>query len=349
VSVSDQMARHGSLRPGPPEAAGPGALSPGFRRLAVATTVASLILVALGGTVRATDNGLACPDWPRCHGEWVPPLQAGLWIEHTHRLVAGVVGLMTLALAVWAVARYRHRRDILWPSVTALLAVVGQAALGALVVLHLLRAELVTGHLAMAMLVVACLLCLAVRADEPARTGAAARRRDPRLARVSAAVAALAFAQILVGGHVTGIGAGLAYTDFPLMDGRVVPAVTNAQELYHAAHRGLALLLVVAVLWLCGVAVRQGRRRVARGDWLPRDRWLVRLPVVAAALVALQVLLGVANLRNGLSWVSVVPHLAVASWLWAALVLTTLLAHRRGPAQSPAHAPGPAQSHAPGP
>lgn len=333
MSVSDQMARRGPPRPGPPEAAGPGAVSPGFRRLAVATTVASLILVALGGAVRATDNGLACPDWPRCHGQWVPPLQAGLWIEHTHRLVAGVVGLMILALAVWAVARHRDRRDILWPSVTALLAVIVQAGLGALVVLHLLRAELVTGHLAMAMLVVACLLCLAVRADAPARTGAAAPRRDPRLARASAVVAALAFAQILVGGHVTGIGAGLAYTDFPLMDGRVVPVVTSPQELYHVVHRGLALLLVAAVLWLCAAAVRQRRRRVARGDWQPQDRWLVRLPAVAAALVVVQVLLGVANLLDGLSWVSVVPHLAVASWLWAALVLTTLLAHAPGPTQ----------------
>ncbi|MDP8978221.1 MAG: COX15/CtaA family protein [Actinomycetota bacterium] len=308
--------------------------------------MASLVLVALGGAVRATDNGLACPDWPRCRGQWVPPLQPGLWIEHTHRLAAGVVGLMVLALAAWAVTRYRHRGDILWTSVTALLAVVAQAALGAVVVLQLLRAELVTAHLAMAMLVVACLLYLVVRADEPVPARATAGRRDPRFARASAGVAALAFAQILVGGHVTGIGAGLAYTDFPLMGGRVVPVVTSAQELYHAVHRGLGLLLVVAVLGLCAAGLRERRRRVARGDWQPRDRWLVRLPVTAAFLVAVQVLLGVANLLDGLSWVSVIPHLAVASWIWAVLVMTTLLAYRRagtgGSIQRAAHPGGPA-------
>lgn len=330
MSVSDQMARRGSTPRGPSRTAGPGTVSPGFRRLAVATTAASLVLVALGGAVRATDNGLACPDWPRCRGQWVPPLQPGLWIEHTHRLAAGVVGLMILALAGWAVVRYRHRGDILWPSVTALLAVVAQAALGAVVVLRLLRAELVTAHLAMAMVVVACLLYLAVRAGEPAPTRPTAGRRDRRFARASAGVAALALAQILVGGHVTGIGAGLAYTDVPLMGGRLVPVVTSSQELYHAVHRGLGLLLVAAVLGLCAAGARERRRRVGRGDWRPRDRWLVRLPAVASALVAVQVLLGVANVLDGLSWVSVIPHLAVASWIWAVLVVTTLLAYRAG-------------------
>jgi heme A synthase len=52
------------------------------------------------------------------------------------------------------------------------------------------------------------------------------------------------------------------------------------------------------------------------------------LPRIAAWLVVLQIAIGVGNLATGLSFVTVIPHLAVASWIWAVLVLTTVLAWR---------------------
>jgi heme a synthase len=125
-----------------------------FRRFAAATLVATLALIALGGAVRATDSGLACPDWPRCYGLWIPPADLNIWLEHSHRLLAGLVGLMIAALLVWALARHR-RREVLVPVVAAAVLVNVQAALGAIVVLRLLQAELVTAHLGMAMVVVA--------------------------------------------------------------------------------------------------------------------------------------------------------------------------------------------------
>lgn len=293
----------------------------GFQRLAVATAVLALVLVAIGGAVRATDSGLACPTWPGCFsaGDFLPPAGLNVWLEHTHRLVAGVVGIMIAVQAVWAIARYRTRAWIVWPAVIAAVAVVIQAGLGALVVLHLLRAELVTAHLGMGMLVVGCLLLIAVNASKAIPQGPS----EPRFARAAAGVTALTLIQILVGGHVTGTAAGLAYTGQPALGVFSVAPVSTAAQAYNLGHRVLAVLVAAAVMWL----IVQARRSGQQG-------WLLRLPRIAAWLVVLQIAVGVGNLATELSFLTVIPHLAVASWIWSALVLTTVLAYRNVAAPS---------------
>lgn len=289
-----------------------------FARLAVGTAVLALILVALGGAVRATNSGLACPTWPGCFsaGDFLPPAGLNVWLEHSHRLVAGIVGLLMAAQAVWGLARFRHRPWIVWPAVVAAVAVVVQAGLGALVVLQLLRAELVTAHLGMGMLVVGCLILIAVNTSaHPAE-----RPTDAGFVRVAAAVTGLTFVQILVGGHVTGIGAGLAFTDgFPFLGLVTFAPIETAPQAFNVAHRVLAVVLAGAVMFLVACARRSGQ-----------TGWLLRLPRIAAWLVVLQIAIGVANLVTELSFLSVIPHLAVASWIWAVLVLTTVLAVRPG-------------------
>lgn len=304
-----------------------------FAGLAVVTLATTLVLVALGGAVRATDSGLACPTWPGCFEarDFLPAWHPNVWLEHSHRLVAGLVGLQVAALLVWALLRWRHDRRVLAAAVAAAVLVNVQAALGALVVLRLLQAELVTAHLGTGMLLLGCLGFLVVHVrtrDEPS-----AARRDLRLGRAAAGVAALVFAQILVGGHTTGIGAGLVYTDFPLMGGAVFPPIGSEQELFHVGHRVLGFLVLAAVGWLAARALRARRTWRAAGLWdQRRHRWLVRLPLWALALTVAQVALGVANLWTRTAPVTVIPHLAVASWLWTTLVCAAVLARRRGPA-----------------
>ena len=137
-----------------------------FAKLAVAAAVATFVLIAAGGLVRATDSGLGCPDWPLCFGDWVPPTDLNAWIEHTHRLIAAVfVGPLVGAVALITVFSDRRRdRPLLIAAVVAGVLVVVQSLIGAAVVLQGLAAELVTVHLAMALTVFAGTIFIAERA-----------------------------------------------------------------------------------------------------------------------------------------------------------------------------------------
>jgi heme o synthase len=280
-----------------------------FRRLAVVTIAATFVLIAVGGLVRATDSGLGCPDWPRCFGRLVPPAELHAWIEHSHRLVASVVMVLVawLAVAAW---RTGQERVVRRAAVAALVMVLAQALIGAFVVWWKLRADSVTLHLATALALVALLIFI----DFRARHGAGRPQgQDRRFVRLVAAGAALLYLQMLVGSTVTGHHAGLAYP-LEVLWPDLGPAVARIQ----LAHRTLAVLVGTLVVAVWVVARRTQRAHPS----------VTRLGGYAAGLVAVQIGLGVANVANRLSALTVVPHLAVGALLWGTMVALLLHADR---------------------
>jgi heme o synthase len=280
-----------------------------FRRLAVVTIAATFVLIAVGGLVRATDSGLGCPDWPRCFGRLVPPAELHAWIEHSHRLVASVVMVLVawLVVAAWRTGRERVVRRA---AVAALAMVLAQALIGAFVVWWKLRADSVTLHLATALALVALLIFIDFRAHH-----AAGRRQgqDRRFVRLVAATAGLLYVQMLVGSTVTGHHAGLAYP-LAVLWPDLGPSVARIQ----LAHRTLAVLVGTLVVAVWVVARRTQRAHPS----------VTRLAGYAAGLVAVQIGLGVANVANRLSALTVVPHLAVGALLWGTMVALLLHADR---------------------
>jgi heme o synthase len=289
-----------------------------FAKLAVAASIATYVLIVVGGLVRATDSGLGCPDWPACFGKWVPPAELHAWIEHSHRLVAALaVGPLVAAVGLFTLFTARRRdRPLLAAALVTGALVILQALLGGQVVIQQLRAELVTAHLAMALTVLALTIVIADRATGGALPPSAGGLPSGLVAVTGMAV----FAQMLLGSWVSGSGAGLAFLDFPLMQGGLWPSTLAGGAVIQMAHRVLAVAVALLVLWTA--------RRVRRSVAIPRTRRLAGLAVV---LVVVQIALGAANVWSRLSALFVVPHLAVGAALWATTVLL-YLALRRSPA-----------------
>jgi protoheme IX farnesyltransferase len=302
-----------------------------FRRLAVVTIAATFVLIAVGGLVRATDSGLGCPDWPRCFGKLVPPAELHAWIEHSHRLVASVV-MVLVALLVVVAYRTGQERAVRRAALAALVMVLAQALIGAFVVWWKLRADSVTLHLATALALVALLIYIGFRARYPSGDRTRRHGQDRGFVRLAGAGAGLLYLQMLVGSTVTGHHAGLAYSLSVLLPD-LGPSVARIQ----LAHRALAMVVGALVLAIWVVARRTQRAHPT----------VTRLAGYAAGLVAVQIGLGLANVANRLSALTVVPHLAVGALLWGTMVALVCHADRfaGSPARDPAEPePAPART-----
>jgi heme A synthase len=288
-------------------------------RLAWGAVVAVFILMTLGNVVSATGSGLACPDWPLCHGSLIPPLQPDVLIEYSHRLAALAATVLILAAAGLALRRSRapgaRRLAGLLP---ALLVV--QILLGGITVLLKLPDLISTAHLVNALLILAGLIVLARTLQEPAggrpATGADRLRR---LARVGLVVLLL---QLALGGYVRHSGAGLACPDFPLCSGDVLPRQWLAGV--HWVHRWLGVLLLGLFVHLAVAGRTLGARLVA-------------------VLAVLQVALGIAAVLLQLPPAARAAHAAVGYALWAVLVWVSVEAGGWRMLAAPAVAPGPAR------
>lgn len=291
-----------------------------FRRLSITSTVATFLLIAIGGLVRATKSGLGCgDDWPRCNGAIIPLLNGRpVIIEYSHRLAAAAVIVLVATLAVRAYREHRSSPTIVSASIAALGLVVFQAVLGMLVVKLHLEAISVALHLGTALALLALLVYVTAAASSGDRRSSPPT--DVALTRSARTAAAAVFGLMLVGSYVTGRDAGSVFPDWPLMDGRVVPAFGSAggelAELWaiHFAHRALA---AGVGLYVVAVVVRFVRRR-------REFPTAARLACAAAALFAVEVAIGALNVWTRLNEVVVFSHLVVGAAIWTGFVATAL-------------------------
>jgi cytochrome c oxidase assembly protein subunit 15 len=143
----------------------PSSFSKWPHRLAVATALCTIPLLFVGGLVTTKGAGLAVPDWPTTFGynPFLYPwsmMVGNIFYEHSHRLVASAVGLLTVVLAV-ALWRGEKQRWLRWLGAAALALVIAQGVLGGLRVV-LLEQTLAIVHACLAQAFFALAVSLAL-------------------------------------------------------------------------------------------------------------------------------------------------------------------------------------------
>ena len=203
-----------SRRAGATSARHPSSFSPWPHRLAVILACATLPLLFIGGLVTSLGVGLAVPDWPTTFGynmflyPWSKMI-GGIFYEHSHRLVASCVGLLTIALTLTLWLK-EPRPWLRWLGVAALALVIVQGILGGLRVV-LLQSTLAIIHACFAQAFFALTVSLALFTDREWRNPpqGAPLTDGGRLRRLAALTTALIYLQIVFGAMLRHTGARL--------------------------------------------------------------------------------------------------------------------------------------------
>jgi len=132
-----------------------------LHRYAILVAVCTLLLVLAGASVTSKEAGLSVPDWPLSYGQVIPDMTGGVLFETGHRDIAGVVGILTIILAIWIqrVEKRQWMRRLGW---VALSLVVAQALLGGATVLMLQPPPVSIAHACLAQLFFSVTVAIAV-------------------------------------------------------------------------------------------------------------------------------------------------------------------------------------------
>jgi cytochrome c oxidase assembly protein subunit 15 len=293
---------------------------------AVLVAASTALLIFAGGLVTSTGSGLSVPDWPTTYGWFMltfplDKMVGGIFYEHSHRLIASMVGLLIVVLAIW-LWRVEPLRWVRRLGYIALAAVVTQGILGGITVLWFLPDPISIAHAGLAQLVFCLAVSIALFTSPDWRrayTGIRAPLTGDRPLQVVAMLTtAIVYVQILVGATMRHTDAGLAIPDFPLAFGQLVPPFWNSQIAIHYAHRVGALVVSGFVLATAGHVLTH---HVGRPE-------LRRPSLLLLALVAIQVALGAVTVLSGKHYVINSLHVVTGALVLGTSLVLTLRACR---------------------
>jgi heme a synthase len=288
-----------------------------YAQVTLVALAALALIVLTGAAVRLTGSGLGCPDWPKCYGGTVPPLDTHAVIEYGNRLLTGFVGLAVIAASVLAWFRRPFRWHLAFFGALLPFGVICQAILGALVVKYHLAPGLVMGHFILSMLLLDAAFALAWMA----RYEHGERRFSSDRLGVWAVRALIPFGQltIIAGTIATGSGPHAGAHEGELVH-RFDFEGTGTLEWMVQRHSAIAAAfgLAAIVVWLL-LRRPGGDKRALR------------------PLTAVIGLLGLQGAVGGLQWALELPseivwlHVALATLSWLAMLWTVAAAGRLEP------------------
>lgn len=298
-----------------------------YAKVTIVALAALALIVLTGAGVRLTGSGLGCPDWPKCYGKTVPPLDTHAVIEYGNRLLTGFVGLAVIAASGLAWLRRPFRGHLAFFGALLPLGVIGQAVLGALVVKHHLAPELVMCHFLLSMLLLDAAFALAWCS----RYESWERRRSSDRLGVWAVRALIPLGQLTILAGTIATASGPHAGDH---EGELVQRFDfkGAETLEWVVQRHSA---IAAAFGLAAIAVWLLLRRPGG------DARAVRPLTVVIGLLGLQGVVG------GVQWALELPaelvwlHIALATTTWLAMLWTVAAAGRLEPRGIASAAPNP--------
>jgi cytochrome c oxidase assembly protein subunit 15 len=301
-----------------------------YRRLAFISTIATFILIFVGGLVRVAGAGLGCPDWPKCFGRWIPPLSvhdipAGIdtisfnvtlaWIEYCNRLMGVTLGFLIVGAAILALVHHRAHKRILYSTLGSALLVAFQGWLGSVVVSTELRPIIITLHMVLALVIASLLIYATLEAYYLARQSVTDTRTayPAKASRWMLGLWLLAIVQVILGTEVRA-GAEIAAKSYPLWSS--LKWLGQVGAMYHI-HMAVGMIVFGATIWVTYSIFKLSERPTLLVRWC---LWSMIL------LVVFQIVFGIAFMVSGLTALLQLYHLWGASlYIGFALVLISAL------------------------
>lgn len=270
---------------------------------------AVLALIALGGSVRAMNAGLACPDWPLCFGDVIPDYHPQVYFEFIHRALAGLVALAILGMNIVLIRNSQVAKStkvLCWLTFVLLLV---QIVMGGLTVLLQLHSKVVTLHLALGtgLFAATCWIYQSIKptmGSQPITYSSMTIHESlPSWVKPFAIfIGLICYGQILLGGLVASHYAALVCTDFPTCQGgQYFPTFSGVVGL-HVIHRlgAYFVFLMVLLFWIMA--------------WFRQSNATVRNSAnILFALLFAQIGIGIANVLFFTPPLITVLHLTVGT------------------------------------
>lgn len=287
-----------------------------IRYLATFTALMTWFLLFVGAMVTSTGSGLSVPDWPLSYGQFFPKMVGGVFYEHGHRMVAGLVALLMIALAAALVAKESRP----WVKKLALFSlglVLFQAVLGGLTVLLRLPPAVSVSHaiIGQSFFCATVVMALAISNWWPRLMAVgAAQLRDSKLSTAVFLLTAIAILQLFFGASMRHLGAGLAIPDFPLVFGGIVPPRFDLGTTFHYLHR-------VGAFSIVGLVVFIAARIFGKHS---QQKTLTVIAWVLVGVVSVQFMLGAFTIWMKRPVSLTTSHLAVGALCLAASVVLSI-------------------------
>lgn len=272
-----------------------------LKRINLAAIFFTFCLILLGGLVHNTGSSLACPDWPLCFGQVFPKMEGGVLVEHSHRLLASLIGFLTIGLVYFG-----RKTELSKLTQFALVMVIFQGLLGGITVLYKLPTLVSTTHLAISQ-VFFCVLILIHHRMGGNKTLTDFSSWNFSLRPLVLINLILIYLQTLLGAFLRHSGAGAScgfgFNNAFLCSEGWFPPHGPAQ--LHVLHRYFAIIVGLFTIYVCIKAIRI----------FSKNKLSVSLPIVILLALITQIFLGISTVSFNMAIIPTTFHLGFACLL----------------------------------